>query len=190
MFYFDSATRTIEAKRDRIFFVRLTVEEALFFFLFWSHDSYSFVSDWLALDSCRLNSFAERLFCTCQILSSCSSASTRIKSHRLCRTSWFFFESFSLQLELQHSFLMSWRATLILKQRGIVSIAACVGDMKARMALCCIASRKCRDNVYKRSITLSLPFSYCYLHMIENTSFPSCKQLCAWYCLRFAEFIE
>ena len=160
------------------------------FFLFLNRDSYSFVSDWLALDSCRLNSFAERLFCTCQILSSCSSASTRIKSHRLCRTSWFFFESFSLQLELQHSFLMSWRATVILKQRGIVSMAACVGDMKARMALCCIASRKCRDNVYKRSITLSLPFSYCYLHMIENTSFPSCKQLCAWYCLRFAEFIE
>jgi hypothetical protein len=59
---------------------------------------------------------------------------------------------------LQHSFLMSWRATLILKQRGIVSMAACVGDMKARMALCCIACRKCRDNVYRRSITLSLPF--------------------------------
>ena len=37
-------------------------------------------------------------------------------------------------------------------------MAACVGDMKARMALCCIACRKCRDNVYRRSITLSLPF--------------------------------
>jgi hypothetical protein len=34
MLYFDSATRTIEAKHDRIFFVRLTVEEALFFFYF------------------------------------------------------------------------------------------------------------------------------------------------------------
>jgi len=33
MFYFDSATRTIEAKRDRIFFVRLTLEEALFFYI-------------------------------------------------------------------------------------------------------------------------------------------------------------
>ena len=189
MFYIDSATRTIEAQHDRIFFVRLTLEEALFFYIIKSR--LLFFCVWLyGLDSCRLNSFAEMLFCTCQILSSCSSASTRIKSHRLCRTSWFFFESFSLQLELQHSFLMSWRATLILKQRGIVSMAACVGDMKARMALCCIASRKCRDNVYKRSITLSLPFSYCYLHMIENTSFPSCKQLCAWYCLRFVEFIE
>ena len=30
MFYFDSATRTIEAQRDRSFFVGLTLEEALF----------------------------------------------------------------------------------------------------------------------------------------------------------------
>ena len=34
MFYFDSATRTIEAQHDRIFFVRLTLEEALFFSIF------------------------------------------------------------------------------------------------------------------------------------------------------------
>ena len=47
MFYFDSATRTIEAKHDRIFFVRLTLEEALFFLLL-NHDSYSFVFDCMA----------------------------------------------------------------------------------------------------------------------------------------------
>jgi hypothetical protein len=44
--------------------------------------------------------------------------------------------------------------------------------------------------VSKKHYAVLAFFSYCYLHMIENTSFPSCKQLCAWYCLRFAEFIE
>ena len=48
MFYFDSATRTIEAQHDRIFFVGLTLEEALFFFLLLNHDSYSFVFDCMA----------------------------------------------------------------------------------------------------------------------------------------------
>ena len=47
MFYFDSATRTIEAQHDRIFFVGLTLAEALFFFWL-NHDSYSFVFDCMA----------------------------------------------------------------------------------------------------------------------------------------------
>ena len=131
------------------------------------------------------------MFWTCPILISCSSSSTRIKSERLCRTSWFSFELFSLPLELQHSGLMSWRATLILVQRGIVSMAACIRHMKAWMALCCIACRKCRHALYRRSITLSLPlFSYCCLHLIENTSFPLCNQSCACYFLHFVAFID
>jgi hypothetical protein len=102
----------------------------------------------------------------------------------LCINNSGIFELFSLPLELQHSGLMSWRATLILVQRGIVS-------MVAWMALCCVACRKCRHNCIEEALRCPcLFFSYCYLHMIENTSFPSCNQSCACYFLHFVEFID